>query len=504
VTVLVVDDNPDHRILIGRRLTDLGYIVRHASSGETALNDLDGVDLVLLDYRLPGLSGVETLRAIADTSGPSVVMVTGMGSEEVAVEAMRAGAIDYLVKDPGYLNTLPQVVERAWRHHDLARRAGELQNVALLVTSGAERGETFSVIVGGARTLLGADACLLHVADATGVALEAQAGHTSVPEATLTEQAARALRQPGSRGESDAGQLVLSIPTPDGEPVGVLTVLAESARAFAPEELRLARTFASFAGIALANLRRLELERELVVELQRMLDLRREFVAHVSHELRTPLTCVQGFAQTLLSHWGQIDDEDRAGFVAKIHAHSLELGDLVAHLLDLSTVEAGRLEPVLETIDLRSEIASVVESLAPILGDRHVDISGSSPAVTGDPGLVRRVLTNLLANAVKYSDPGGPVGVSMEAGAGEAIVSVLDQGQGLTEDERARVFEPFWRSSAVSRTAVRGTGIGLTLVREYVRVMGGRVGVESEPGSGSRFWFSLPASPARSESASGK
>src|SRR4051812_31200779 len=99
ISVLVVDDNEDHRHLIDRRLRDTGHDVREAADGTTALERLDGVDIVLLDYRLPGLSGIQTLERIRATAGPSVVMVTGMGSESIAVEAMRAGAIDYVVKD---------------------------------------------------------------------------------------------------------------------------------------------------------------------------------------------------------------------------------------------------------------------------------------------------------------------------------------------------------------------------------------------------------------------
>ncbi|MDQ1375524.1 MAG: hypothetical protein QOJ09_2862, partial [Actinomycetota bacterium] len=135
IRVLVVDDDPDHLALARRRLTDAGIHVTVASSAVEALDALDDVDLVLLDYRLPGMSGLDALAAIREQGGPSVVMLTGMGSESLAVEAMRAGAVDYVVKDGAYLRTLPQIVERAWRTHDLTRRAGELQRVALLVTS---------------------------------------------------------------------------------------------------------------------------------------------------------------------------------------------------------------------------------------------------------------------------------------------------------------------------------------------------------------------------------
>src|SRR5258706_1298433 len=147
VSVLVVEDNEDHRHLIDRRLREAGHDVRLAADGAEALTKLDGVDLVLLDYRLPGLSGIDTLERIRSNGGPSVVMVTGMGSESIAVEAMRAGAIDYVVKDTDYLMALPQVVERAWRVHHLARRAPEVQPMVLLLYSAREPGTIFGLDV---------------------------------------------------------------------------------------------------------------------------------------------------------------------------------------------------------------------------------------------------------------------------------------------------------------------------------------------------------------------
>jgi CheY-like chemotaxis protein len=171
IRVLVVDDDPDHRALARRRLPDAGLDVAVAGDATEALGQLAGVDLVLLDYRLPGMSGIDALAAIRDQDGPSVVMLTGMGSESVAVEAMRAGAVDYVVKDGSYLRSLPQIVERAWRTHDLTRRAGELQRVALLVTSAAEREDIFAGITAGPRRRLGPVAWALFGAGGEGLAV---------------------------------------------------------------------------------------------------------------------------------------------------------------------------------------------------------------------------------------------------------------------------------------------------------------------------------------------
>ena len=154
--VLVVDDDEDHRYLAQRRLELAGITVAGARNADEALASLDGVDIVLLDHRLPGMSGLDLLPLIRER-GPSVVMVTGMGSEGLAVEAMRRGAVDYIVKDSSYHAILTDVVQRAWHHHDLVRRTGELERIGLMVTSASARPEVFAEVVEGARGLLRAN-----------------------------------------------------------------------------------------------------------------------------------------------------------------------------------------------------------------------------------------------------------------------------------------------------------------------------------------------------------
>ena len=492
IRVLVVDDDPDHRALARRRLTDAGIDVAVAADATEALGQLAGVDLVLLDYRLPGMSGIDALAAIRDQDGPSVVMLTGMGSESVAVEAMRAGAVDYVVKDGSYLSSLPQIVERAWRTHDLTRRAGELQRVALLVTSAAEREDIFAGITEGARRLLGAEACALFVAGGDGLALEAVAGELPRDEAALRSAAAVALaNRGGPMGGGDTRQLLVPLPSREGEALGVLAVLTEHERAYVAGELELALTFASFAGLALANLQQHELEQSLVAELQEMLDLRRELVASVSHELRTPLTCISGFAGTLDRLWDSLSEEDRRRFVDRIRHHGAELTELVEGLLDFSAAEAGRLSAHVTVVDLKREIEAAVEEVAPLVAGRPLTVQCDDERVSADPTLLRRAVWNLLSNAVKYSEAGSPIGVRTLLDDRHVRVEVIDRGVGLGPTEVDHAFEPFWRARpGTSRT--RGTGIGLALVRDYVLLMGGDVGVESELGKGSTFWFTLP------------
>lgn len=492
VRVLVVEDDADQRFLIERRLEDSDADVRMAATGKEALESLDGVDLVLLDYRLPDMTGLETLRAIRGRdSAPSVVMVTGMGSESVAVEAMRSGAIDYVVKDEAYLRTLPEIIDRSWRQHDLTRRAGRLQKLALLVGEAEDRDTMLSEIVHGARELVGANTAALAAPDEEDRwRLEASTND----RAEVSDDLASHLREVlGSRSvESFGGYLMVPLTKADDDTLGVLLLASEPDTVYHEEEIELARTFAAFGALALRKLRRQELEQSLIDELQETLELRRDFINSVSHELRTPLACISGFSTTLLNYWGRLDSDTTLSSIEKIHHHAADLAKLVDALLDFGTLEHGRFRVEVERVDLKKDVRETVEDLAPLLGEHRVEVEIPEVAVMADRALLKRVFMNLFSNAVKSSSEASPITVSASAADGMARIEVIDRGIGLTEEEIRRVFDPFWRSRGSVKAAKRGAGIGLTLVKEYVRTMGGEVGVESAAGQGAKFYFTLP------------
>jgi signal transduction histidine kinase len=491
IRVLVVDDSVDHRTLIAHRLRRVGMQVATAKDRTEALAQLGGIDLVLLDYRLPGSSGIEVLEEIRRRpQPPSVIMVTGVGSIEVAVEAMRAGASNYLAKDAGYLDALPEVVERAWRHHDLAVRAAELQRLALLVSSASDLEQLFLEIVSGASRLLRATGCALLLAEEERLVPVAARGSDRPDLLALADR----IGQEAPAGEQPwaiDGCLIVPLPR-EAAAAGVLPVWTGD-RAITDEEVQLARVFASFAGIALRNLRQFELERMLVTELQQTLDARRDFVASVSHELRTPLTSIAGFNATLASHWRDLDDEQRDDLLRRVGRNATELRDLVDQLLELAAVERGRSRPPqLEPLELRDHVLDTLAQLEHVLEGRTLRVEVPSVEVHADARLLRRTLGNLLTNAVKFSAAESPIAVVAERDGDRVRIAVVDEGIGLPAWEASRVFDPFFRARTSVANAVRGTGIGLSLVREYVRAMGGEVSVESTPGEGSTFAFTLP------------
>lgn len=492
ISVLLVEDSLDQRDLMTMALTKAGVRVTAVATGEAAVSALDGVDLVLLDQNLPGMSGLETLEAI--TSGdrpPSVVMVTGAGSEDLAVRAMKSGAIDYVVKNAGYLRSLPEVVERAWRHHDLTRRAQELQRLSLLLTSSLDRQNALTEIVRGARTLLRLDGCALYLIDDGSVEVAATAGDSGAAELGPTDAASLIEAAQQTERSTALGRFVPLLAL-DGDVVGALALVTAEPREFSSEETGLARTFASFAAIAVQNVKRLELEQDLVTQLQQTIDARRKLVDSVSHELRTPLACIYGFTETLREQWEDLPEDQKRLMLEKVGQHSQELRDLVDRLLDFGVFERGRVTAVTGEVHLKDQVEHVVKRLEPVLGPRRIEIAVEPLIARGDPVLVQRTLTNLLSNAAKYSEPATPITVKVGRENGHARVEVIDRGIGLVPEEAARVFDPFWRAGDAGVHRTRGVGLGLALVAEYVRGMGGEVGVDSQPGGGSCFYFTLP------------
>lgn len=492
--VLVVDDSTDHRALMRRALRQAEFVVETAATADDARRALhDGsIDLVLLDYRMPGTTGIELLADIGDLPNPpSVIMVTGAGNTDVAVEAMRLGAIDYLSKDSGYLDGLPEVVLRAWRHHDLASRARNLHRLSLLVAAAENRSGLHDEVVAGASSLLRATASVLLVEEDGRLLRVATGGD---PPDLLTdlagESADRVCGDLAPRYDGD--RLLVPLPRGDGSCTGVLVAWTDATRQ-RDEELELASAFAAFAGVALRNLQQRELEHELVEELQQTVDARRDFITSVSHELRTPMTSIAGFTTTLVDHWDDLGVEQRLDMLMRVKRNTDDLQALVEEMVDLAALDRGQsVTSSPEEFDAAAHVRDVVKDAGELLDGRSVEIDVASAVVRADPALVRRTMHNLLSNAVKYSPDGTPIEVRGAVVDGHVRIEVEDHGIGLEPRVAARVFDPFFRATPSVANAVRGVGIGLALVKEYVRLMRGEVGVLSTPGGGSTFWFTLP------------
>jgi signal transduction histidine kinase len=221
-----------------------------------------------------------------------------------------------------------------------------------------------------------------------------------------------------------------------------------------------------------------------------------EFLSSMSHELRTPLNAILGFAQLLERDRKRPLDErqlERLGYVLRGGEHLLRLIDDV---LDLSRIEARRTMISLGPVDLESVIREVVTTLEPMAARAAIALElpvmpADAPRVIADRTRTVQILSNLGSNAIKYGRPGGHVRVAVTVAAHALRVAVIDDGIGIPLDKRARIFEPFQRAGQETGP-IEGTGIGLTISKRLVELMGGRIGFASEVDRGSEFWIELP------------
>jgi two-component system phosphate regulon sensor histidine kinase PhoR len=231
-----------------------------------------------------------------------------------------------------------------------------------------------------------------------------------------------------------------------------------------------------------------------VTERRRLDQVRRDFVANASHELRTPLTSIRGFVEALED--GALADPPTAErFLGKIHAHADRMGALVEDLLELSRLESGERPPVREPVDVAEVADDVAASFAEMAERKSLALEcRHQPArtVTSDGDRLRRILENLVENAIKYTPAGGSVGIETAGRDGGAQVTVSDDGPGIPPEHLPRIFERFYRVDKARSRDLGGTGLGLSIVKHLAESIGATVGVSSDVGRGTRFTVLLP------------
>jgi GAF domain-containing protein len=281
----------------------------------------------------------------------------------------------------------------------------------------------------------------------------------------------------------------------EDEVIGVLTVTRKAPGEFEPETVRLLTTFATQSALAIQNARLfLEIEdknRQLEVASQH----KSEFLANMSHELRTPLNAIIGFSEVLGERmFGELNEKQEE-YMKDIHASGQHLLSLINDILDLSKIEAGRMELELSDFNLPATLDNALTLVRERAG-RHgialcMTVDERIEQVRADERKVRQVVLNLLSNAIKFTQDGGQIEIRAELVDGSVEVSVSDTGVGIAPEDQETVFEEF-RQVGTADKKVEGTGLGLALSRKFVELHGGRIWVKSRVGEGSTFTFTLP------------
>src|SRR3954449_12892476 len=304
--------------------------------------------------------------------------------------------------------------------------------------------------------------------------------------------------------------------------IGVISVESFKKNAFTNDDMLLLTAIANQAAVAIENAhlykdlegltyaleqRVLERTNELRETNLRLLAADRsknQFLANMSHELRTPLNSIIGFSSVLLENTRALMPQRLYKFLENIHVAGNHLLELINDILDLSKIEAGKMELRADEFDLRDTIAAVERVMKGFASEANVRISvkidDSVPRVRLDEGRLKQILFNLLSNAVKFSPQGGPVRIDVHSIAKDASpiavhavrIDVADQGIGISSDELERIFDEFYQTEHGRRARRGGTGLGLSLTRNFVELHHGTIEVQSRPGEGSCFTLFLP------------
>ncbi|AFZ30619.1 multi-sensor signal transduction histidine kinase [Gloeocapsa sp. PCC 7428] len=495
--ILLIDDNRSDRALALRELQrDFNQldVQEISSSGEfNRAIEAGAFDAVITDFQLRWTTGLDILETVRQRYPRCpVIMFTNTGTEEVAVEAMKLGLDDYILKEPNRYVRLPASLRVALERRETQQRAAlleiRLQGLLNQVNIGIFRFSSEGALIESNPAfleLLGVESLdqanemnLIDICDCY-VRL------ANLPPPQRQEQEVQLQRSDGTQFWA---LLTTTLNTVEGITVldGLLDDITERKQAeVALQQLNAtleARVQERTAELAAANQ---DLE---------------EFTYSISHDLRTPLRTIQGFAQVLLEDLGESLDASHLTFLQRIAANAQQLDTLITDLLTYSRLRQAEID--LEPVNLSLVLTDVLTQLEPEIQTRQaqLQIEEPLPLVQANRLILIQVLTNLLSNAVKFvaDDVQPQVRVWAEerrsGGAGERSsvrLYVEDNGIGVAVDNQQQIFRPFIRLHGEEKYP--GNGIGLAIVRKGIERMGGQVGVESQLGQGSRFWIELPA-----------
>ena len=418
------------------------------------------------------------------------------------------------------------------RTRELARSVGELKalgEVGQAVSSTLDLQTVLSTIVGHAVQLSGTACGVIYEYDEENEEFLLRASFRMEKEAVEALQATPVRVGEGATGRAAAGRVpvqvqnileereetaararpilarlgyrsVLAVPLlRERRLMGALTVWRKETGNFSPEVVNLLQTFATQSALAIQNARLFQEIEDKSRQIEAANRHKSEFLANMSHELRTPLNAIIGFSEVLGERlFGELN-EKQAEYTDDILTSGRHLLSLINEILDLSKVEAGRMELELATFDLPLAIDNA-RTFVRERATRHgialdVTVDDRLGDFVGDERKIKQILLNLLSNAVKFTPEGGRVGISARQTDGSVEISVSDTGIGIAPEDQPKIFEEFRQVGSDYAHKVEGTGLGLTLAKKFVELHGGKIWVESEVGKGSKFTFALPINP---------
>jgi len=467
-------------------------VARSILEARSSLN-CERFDVIVTDYLFADGTAFDIFDLIKDTP---IIVTTGAGDEEIAVKAIKAGACDYLIKDPArsYLKAIPTVVENAIKHKKLeeileqkqknleaifdAVPVGMLlidQNLIVKRVNDAIRQTVrrdFSQIIN--RPIGNALSCVNSTYDEKGC------GYSPACQSCLLR---RALERVLSTGQSvQKIEIQPAFKVANNEITPWLSISAE------PVVID-GRKHAVIAIDDITDRKKAE------EKLKETMEIKSQFISTVSHELRTPLGCIkEGISIVLDGLVGQINDQQRKFLdIAKRNVDRLAV--LVNNVLDFQQLEADKVGLDIQTNDISEVVEEAYQTMAVAAKNKGIDFSleleDSLPKARFDSTKIIQVLTNLINNAIKFTPQAGKVCLYAGTQGQDMVIRVSDTGMGIPQEALAKIFDRFYRVHRPGKE-IQGTGLGLSIVNKIVTMHGGRIEVESELDKGTTFIVFLP------------
>ncbi len=468
--ILVIEHSPEiQQLLANLVLGPNGYEHLVSTDGEEGIQQAlnERPDLIMLDVQMNGLEMIRALHA-QGVNVPIIVMGTD-GSVDLVVQSFRLGAYDFLIKplDPlkakeaicCALSSIPPSDAHDPVSRKLVRVNQRLEHILQKVRAILQEVQTAIVVVDEEDSILmsnvAARAALGLSRDARGRPVSEGISHATVHSMFAeVRRTGRAIRSEVSLKDGRVFNVHLT-PVPG---VGQVLMMQD------------------------------------ITHLKELDRIKSEYVSTISHDLRTPMTTVQGYVE-LLPRAGPMNEQQQ-GFILCVRQSIETITNLLDKLLDVEQLEAG-LEMEMAPCDLIQVIDGAVRDARSQAETKHQELdwepSESMLRVSGNAYRLRQVMDNLLGNAIKYTGKGGRIALSTTVDGGHVVVNVADDGIGIPREQQSLIFDKFYRVASDENLDIAGAGLGLAIVKTVIEAHGGRVWVESDPGTGSTFSFVLPA-----------
>lgn len=498
IRLLIIDDDDVDRMQLKRALKGSGFAYHLTEyeniNSQSDLLHLANFDCIFLDYLLPGINGLELLRRIREAGVKSpIVMVTSQGSETIAVELMKSGASDYVIKSDINGNSISQVL-RNTLHISRITKEREETELALRISEARLAEAQRIARVGNWEYDLKSDsfycsAEILNILEAEEnfqITVESFLSFVHHEDRQLVAEAWADLftnsaikvdyRIVTSRGIKYAHSQGYAIKNKEGATLKIVGTSQDiTERKLIEQELTNAKSIAESS-----------------------MKVREVFLANMSHEIRTPMNAILGF--TRLLYETNLTPEQK-GFIDAIHFSGDNLLVIINDILDLSKIQSGKLTIEKCEFNLNELFTGIVGVLRPKAQEKGLRfitrIDQNIPSVIkGDPVRLNQILTNLITNAIKFTSKGS---VSLEISSATAVgpdvllaFQITDTGIGISQEKLSSIFETFVQASSDTTRKYGGTGLGLAIVKSLVELQDGKISVESNPGVGSSFTVHLP------------